>query len=196
MSDFATVDVAGPRGMAATVSNSAGQYWAFACYRKGGELSKGFCSDAIATAARAGGLAYVEAKELQDFGNGALQVAPSCKATPGSKISCPTGELSWSPKGDRSAITLREETLARLRDMASKEEVKLQQRELDCKLLGKQASCLYVDLTNKSGDEALHFVLVTGGQQERLVVCSYPEATKGVLPEPCSQAIEVSVPGS
>jgi hypothetical protein len=193
LSDFRAKDSEGPRGMAASVSNSAGAYWAFACYTRGGEASKGFCGDAIATAARAGGLAYVEAKELQDFGKGKLTVPPTCQSTPGSKISCPEGELSWSPDG-RSATTLREETLARLMKMAEKENVEVKREDHSCKLLNKTASCVYVLLSNKSKKEALHFVLVTGGEQERLVVCSFPEGKLSSLPDPCKQAIEIKSP--
>jgi hypothetical protein len=163
LSDFQSVDEAGPRGMAASVSNSQGQYWAFACYRKGGEVSEDFCGDAIATAARAGGLAYVQAKALEDFGGGALEVPASCEATPGTRIVCPTGQLS----------------------------LQLKRKESSCRLLGKKALCLHLELTNPSEQEALHFVLVTGGGQERLVVCSYPDSPGSSLPEPCGQAIEL-----
>lgn len=194
VSDFATEESTGPRGMAASVSNSAGQYWAFACYIRGAEVSKGFCGDAIATAARAGGLAYVEAKALEDFGAGKLKVPATCQSTPGSKISCPGGQLSWSPNDGRGAMTLRKETLSRLTTMASEEKVALKKQELACKLLGKSASCLYVHLTNKSAKEALHFVLVTGGEQERLVICSFPDSEGRELPEPCEQAIEIKLP--
>ena len=194
LSDFSSANEKGPKGMAASVSNSAGQYWAFACYKKGGEFFKGFCGDAIATAARAGGLAYVEAKELQDFGDGKIKAPASCTSTPGSKISCNTGTLSWSPKGGPSAETLRDETLARLRGMATKEKVKIEEREITCKLLGKSASCLYLRLASKAKSEALHFVLATGGKQGRLVVCAYPKATAQGLPEPCAQALELRLP--
>jgi hypothetical protein len=193
LSDFAATDSAGPQGMAASVSNSAGQYWAFVCYRRGGEISKGFCGDAIATAARAGGLAYVEAKALEDFGAGKLKVSASCQSTPGSKISCPGGELSWSPDDGRSAMTLREETLTRLTAMASEEKVSLKKQELACKLLGKSASCLYLNLISKNTKEALNFVLVTGGEQERLVICTFPDSEGRELPEPCEQAIEIKL---
>ena len=192
VSDFQSKESQGPRGIAASVSNSAGQYWAFACYKRGGEISESFCGDAIASAARAGGLAYVEAKELQDFGKGKLAVPPTCQSTPGSKISCPEGELSWSPDDGRSATTLRQETISRLTKMADKEKVEVKQKELDCTLLGKKASCVYVLLTNKKKKEALHFVLATGGEQDRLVVCTYPEGKLTSLPVPCKQAIEVS----
>ncbi len=194
LSDFQAKDSEGPRGMAAAVSNSAGQYWTFACYKRGSAISQGFCGDAIATAARAGGLAYVEAKALQDFGTGKLQVPANCQSTPGSKISCPGADLSWSPDVAGSSTTLREETVARLAKLADTEKVEVVEKELECKLLGKEASCVYVLITNKKKKEALHFLLVTGGEQERLVVCTYAEGTLSSLPQPCDQAIEISVP--
>lgn len=194
VSDFASVDESGPRGMAASVSNSQGQYWTFACYKKVGEIEKDFCGDAIATAARAGGLAYVQAKSLVEFGGGQIKVAAGCQSTPGSRISCATGQLSWSPRDGRDALTLRDETLARIETMARQEKVNLHKKELACKLLGKEALCLKLQLT--SAEEALHFVLVTGGEQERLVVCSYPESKEALLPEPCRQAIDLVLPKS
>ncbi len=191
VSDFSGATGKAPQGMAASVSNSAGQYWAFACYKKSGDISKSFCGDAISTAARAGGLAYVDAKPLNEFGDGTIKVPPSCESMPGSKIVCPKGQLSWSPEGASDAKTLRADTLSRLMAMAGKEGVAAEQKQLDCQLLGKPASCVYVQLTNKKKKEALHFLLVTGGGQDRLVVCSYPEASKGSLPIPCDQAIEL-----
>jgi hypothetical protein len=192
VSDFSAENEKSARGMAVTVSNSAGQYWGFACYKKGTDISKDFCGDAIATAARAGGLAYVDAKKLNDFGTGSLKIPPACESTPGSKIVCPTGQLSWSPEGAGDANTLRAETLARLVEMAGREKVVIEQSELKCKLLGVRASCVRVQLSSKQKDEYLHFVLVTGAGQERLVVCSFPGAAGSSLPVPCDQAIDLN----
>ena len=60
--------------------------------------------------------------------------------------------------------------------------------------LGKAASCGRGQLSNNQNDEYLHFVLVTGGGQERLVVCSFPGAAGSTLPAPCDQAIEFDQP--
>ena len=179
-------------GMAVAVTNKQAQYWVFACYRTGGS-AEDFCTDAIATAARAGGLAHVQAKPLESFGEGRVKVPKDCQATPGSRISCATGQLSWSPKGGRDAKVLRDETLQKIRSMALKEKVALKVAKKDCQLLGTKAECTLLEVSNPKASEALHFVLVIGGGQDRLVVCTYPEATAGALPEPCSQAIEVDL---
>jgi len=177
-------------GLAAAVTNKQGRYWGFACYRKEGEGEvTDFCGAAIATAARTGGLAFAGAKPMEVFGGGKITVPKDCQLD-NARITCPSGQLSWSVAEGRDASTLRDETLAKLTSMAKQEKVSLAREDKVCKLLGAGASCLYLKLERKSKSESLHFVLVTGGEQDRLVVCSFPAFAGTGLPQPCNLAIE------
>lgn len=195
LSQFVHRGDGGVHGVAATIGNVEGHYWGMACYRKGAPVSEDFCGDALATAARAGGLAHVEARPLQDFAEGRLAVADGCESNPGRGIHCATGKLSWSA-ADVDASSLRAETIANLQEMARTEKVKLVSTKRSCALLGKDAECEWVRLHNAAAGEELNFVLATGGDQERLVVCTFPGPMppKSLLPEPCAQALVVKDP--
>jgi hypothetical protein len=179
----------GASGMAVVIANLEGNYWALACFRLGAEVIEDFCSDALATAARAGGLALVDAKPIEDFADGKLELADGCQSTPGRGIRCSSGKLSWSPLGS-DAVILREEMIANMQKMAKKEEVAFTSSTRACKLMNIPASCDWLQVRNAKAGEELHFVLATGGEQSRLIVCTFPGPLEGqTLPEPCAQAI-------
>lgn len=188
VSDFRTVKE-GVAGIAVAVGNSQGRYWVFACYKKKGGANQEFCQEAIASAARAGGLAYVEAKKLQGFGEGKLKVGKGCVSSEESSIRCESGQLSWSPIGSRSAELLQQEAVARIDTMAVREKVEVVKEKRLCQLLGKSAECLHLHILNEGKGDELHFVLAKGGEQERLVVCSFSAFDDAALPEPCSQIL-------
>ncbi len=192
VSDFSSKKIS---GVAALIENEQGYFWGLACYGESSSYVRSFCMDAIATAARSGGLSYVEARPPTSLGDGRLVTAAHCQQVPGRKISCPTGELSWSA-GDpkQSAEMLRTETLQRLQDMATKEHVKFSSVSSACTLFGKPADCLVVRLHNPAQEERLGFVLLVGGEQDRLVVCTTPTELTSILPEPCAQAIQLAPP--
>lgn len=180
----------GVEGLAVIISNVEGRFWGLACYRKGGAMDEAFCGDAIATAARAGGLAHVAAKPMDEFADGKLTLGEGCEAMPGRGITCVSGKLSWSAS-DSDAAPLREETMANLAAMANDEEVAFSTERVACTLLGKSADCHWLQIKQKKKSEELNFVLAIGGGQERLVVCTFPGPwTKpSPLPEPCAQAL-------
>ncbi len=180
----------GAEGVAAFLRNTEGHFWGMSCYRKDGEpVMLSYCTDAIATAARAGGLAHVGATPQNEFGDGALKTPEGCQKTHGHKIDCPRGKLIWSV-GD--ATKLLEATAKDLEATASSEGVKFARSQRSCTLFGKEAKCDLVELANPKDGSKLNFVLLVGGDQERLVVCSTPDPLSGALPAPCDQAIELS----
>lgn len=189
ISNFRTDKVDGPDGIAVAISNAQGRYWVFACYKKQGDANGQFCQEAIATAARAGGLAYVEAKKLAGFGDGILKVPEGCVSSEGSRITCKTGQLSWSSAGGKSAQVLQDEAVAQIVSMAAKEKVVVTQSAKKCLLLGEEAECLHLLVVNAEKQEELHFVLAQSEGEERLVVCSFASYASGLLPAPCFQAL-------
>ena len=195
-SDFASEKTSespqGPNGVAVVVANAQGQFWGLACYRKDGAADRAYCSDAIASAARAGGLALVGAHPIKTLGDGRLVTPENCESVPGRKIQCAGAGLSWSVGDERDAEALREQTLQSLKDMATQENVVFRSEKRDCALFGTPADCLMVSLTNPTKKEQLYMVLLTGGEQDRLVVCSTPADVTDTLPEPCDQAITLS----
>ncbi|MCP4449251.1 MAG: hypothetical protein GY811_28555 [Myxococcales bacterium] len=177
-------------GVAVHIRNTQGQFWGLACYRKGGaRANRSFCRDAIATAARAGGLLHVGARPLQSFGDGVLITPKHCQKIPGRKIHCPRGELSWSV-GD--ATSLREQTIKNLQDTAKSEKVQFARSSHACSLFGVAADCELVSIRDSKEGAEMNFLLLTGGEQERLIVCSMPDALASPLPEPCDQAISLA----
>lgn len=180
-------------GMATLIANTAGQFWALACYRKAAAANAAFCGEAIATAARAGGLAHTEAKPIQSV-MGNLRVPAGCRLVSGHRISCGHGELSWAPEDGRDAVEVRDETIARLRELAAQQRVGFNARQQRCELLGAEAQCRSIRLSNETAGDSLNFFLATGGGQPRLLICSYPGVSLAPLPVPCDQAIRV-LPG-
>ncbi len=182
-------------GVAALVENEQGYFWGLVCYGKTASYNRSFCIDAIASAARSGGLSHVGAKPPESLGDGRLVTPADCQQVPGRKIHCQTGELSWSAgDSEQSAEKLRTETLQRLRDMAKEEHVTFTSTPTACTLFKEPADCLVVRLHNPTQNERLGFVLLVGGGQDRLVVCTSPNELKSSLPEPCDQAIKLSSP--
>ncbi len=181
----------GARGLAVHIGNVEGHFWGLACYRKDGkDVNRSYCTDAIATAARAGGLAHVGALPLKGFGDGKLVAPEGCESVRGRKIQCARGSLSWSV-GDAEAI--REKTVSDLAAMALAEKVGFAVEKRDCTLFGKEANCQVVKIENPVDGSKMNFVLLLGGEQERLVVCTTPETLGEVLPPPCDQAM--TLPG-
>ncbi len=190
-SDFSPKNSSDPgaRGLAVHISNVEGHFWGLACYRKDGKaVNRSYCTDAIATAARAGGLAHVGAMPLKGFGDGKLVAPQGCESVKGRKIQCARGALSWST-GDAKAI--REKTVSDLRAMAKTEKVKLSTETRQCLLFDKTADCKIVKIENASDGAKLNFILLLGGGQDRLVVCTTPEDIDEPLPPPCDQVISL-----
>ena len=192
ISTFRTIANAGARGTAVAVSNSQGRYWVFACYRKVGSVNVTFCDEAISSAARAGGLAYVGAKPIKGFADGVLKVPKGCVSSENSRVTCKDAQLSWSPSGGKNASVLKGEAVARIESMALHEKVTLRKETRRCQLLSEDVECFYMQISSPDKGEELHFMLVHGAKQERLVVCSFAAFDDaGELPEPCSSVISL-----
>jgi len=192
VSDFAAESSSEPgaSGIAVHISNVEGHFWGLACYRKDAKpVNRSYCTDAIATAARAGGLAHVGAVPLKGFGDGLLVAPEGCESFRGRKIQCARGSLSWST-GD--ALSIRQTTKADLAAMAKTESVAFATEQRACTLFDKAADCEIVKIENPKDGSKMNFVLLVGGEQERLVVCTTPEDIGAKLPPPCDQAISLS----
>ena len=132
-----------------------------------------FCDEAISTAARAGGLAYVGAKPVKGFADGVLIVPKDCVSSENSRVTCKNAQLSWSPSGGKNASVLKGEAVARIESMALHEKVTLIKETRRCQLLAEEVECFHMQVSSPDKGEELHFMLVHGAKQERLVVCSF-----------------------
>jgi len=179
-------------GVAVVINNVQGNFWGLVCYRKGGQANQAYCHDAIATAARSGGLAFVGAKPIAGLGDGRLETPAGCQEVPGRKIHCADAELSWTAAGEGGAEARRQETLQGLQTMAAQEKMKIRTETRACSLFSQVADCLLVFVEDPKSDAQLNFILLLGGGQERLVVCSASTALDGALPVPCDQAISLA----
>ena len=192
ISTFRTIASTGARGTAVAVSNSQGRYWVFACYRKVGSVNSEFCDEAISTAARAGGLAYVGAKAVKGFADGVLVVPKGCVSSENSRVTCKNAQLSWSPSGGKNASVLQGEAVARIESMALHEKVVLTKETRRCQLLAEDIECFHMQINSPDKGEELHFILAHGAKQEHLVVCSFSAFDDaGELPQPCSPVISL-----